>query len=487
VTGRAAVAAGSAGAADAAVALLRSGGNAFDAVLAAGFASAVSEPGLSSLGGGGFLLVRPAGQQPRILDFFVDAPGRGHSAPELEPHFVGVTVRFTGAEQVFYVGAGSVAVPGCLAGYLTAHRTWGSRPLAEVVAPAQRLARDGVALERTQATVLALLTDILTLSEEGRRVFTPSGSLPGVGDLVRNPAYADFLDRVTAGEVTGFDSPSVAHELLGEIQAGGGLITGADLAAYRPKEREPLAATYRGARIVTNPPPSFGGSIVTDALTLLAELGAGEGDDARVVATARVLAEATEAQKRRRQASSSRGTTHISAVDASGNLAAMTTSNGSCSGVFAPGTGVQLNNVMGESDLHPDGFHATVPGTRIGSMMAPTLLELPDGRVVAMGSGGSERIRSALTQVVVNLVDRGWSLEDAILAPRAHDDGLAVQAEPGLSEAALAGLAELRPVNVWSSRSLYFGGTHGVALHPDGRVEAAGDPRRDGVAVVLDL
>jgi gamma-glutamyltranspeptidase/glutathione hydrolase len=469
------------------VALLRSGGNAFDAVLAAGFAAAVSEPGLTSLGGGGFLLVRPAGEPARVLDFFVDAPGRGHSGAELEPHFVGVTVRFTGAEQVFYVGAGSVAVPGCLAGYLEAHRTWGSRPLAEVVAPAQRLARDGVALEPTQATVLALLTDILTLSDDGRRVFAPTGQLPRVGDLVRNPAYADFLDRVTSDEVTGFDSPSVAEGLLSQIRAGGGLLTGADLATYRPVERAPLEVRYRGARVVTNPPPSFGGSIVADALTLLASSEGTEGDQAQVVAITRVLAEATEAQKRQRQATSSRGTTHVSVVDAAGNLAAMTTSNGSCSGVFAPGTGVQLNNVMGESDLHPDGFHATVPGTRIGSMMAPTLLELPDGRVVAMGSGGSERIRSALTQVVVNLADRGWPLHRAILAPRAHDDGQAVQVEPGLSEAALAGLAELRPTNVWSSRSLYFGGTHGVALHPDGRVEAAGDPRRDGVAVVLDL
>ncbi len=487
MTRRAAVAAGSAGAAGAAVDLLRAGGNAFDAVVAAGFAAAVSEPGLTSLGGGGFLMARPAGGQPRVLDFFVDAPGHGHSGAELEPHFVGVTVQFTGAEQVFYVGAGSVAVPGCLSGYLAAHRSWGSRPLAEVVAPAQRLARDGVALEPTQATVLGLLADILTLSDEGSRVFAPTGSLPHAGDLVRNVDYADFLDRVTSGEVTGFDSPAVAAGLLDRIQAGGGPLTRADLAGYRPVERTPLTAQYGGNLLVTNPPPSFGGSIVVEALADLDRMGPYADDAARVVATTRALDTATQAQKRRRQASSSRGTTHISVVDAEGNLAALTTSNGSCSGVFAPGTGVQLNNVMGESDLHPDGFHATVPGTRIGSMMAPSLLELADGRVVAMGSGGSERIRSALTQVVVNLVDRRLPLADAILAPRVHDDGRAVQVEPGLSDRALAGLAELRPVNCWSSRSLYFGGTHGVVLHPDGHVEAAGDPRRDGAAVVVDL
>jgi len=487
VTRKAAVAAGSAGAAGAAVHLLRSGGNAFDAVLAAGFAAAVSEPGLTSLGGGGFLMARPAGGEPRVLDFFVDAPGHGHSGAELEPHFVGVTVQFTGAEQVFYVGAGSVAVPGCLSGYLTAHGTWGSRPLAEVVAPAQQLARDGVALEPTQATVLGLLADILTMSDEGSRVFAPTGSLPRAGDLVRNAAYADFLDLVRSGEVTGFDSPTVSTGLLDRIQSGGGLLTSTDLTGYRPVERAPLTASFRGHRLVTNPPPSFGGSIVADALARLDELGPYPDDATRVVATTRALAEATEAQKRRRQATSSRGTTHVSVVDSDGNLAALTTSNGSCSGVFAPGTGVQLNNVMGESDLHPDGFHATTPGTRIGSMMAPSLLELADGRVVAMGSGGSERIRSALTQVVVNLGDRGLPLMDAILAPRVHDDGRAVQVEPGLSDRALTELAGLRPVNCWSSRSLYFGGTHGVVWHPDGEVEAAGDPRRDGAALVVDL
>jgi gamma-glutamyltranspeptidase/glutathione hydrolase len=155
--------------------------------------------------------------------------------------------------------------------------------------------------------------------------------------------------------------------------------------------------------------------------------------------------------------------------------------------VVVEGTGIQLNNVMGESDLHPEGFHATPPGTRVGSMMAPTLVELPDGRVLAVGSGGSERIRSALTQVVVNVVDRGLTLDDAVLAPRLHEDAGVVQAEPAQPPGVVDALAQTRPVNVWSRPSLYFGGTHGVELHPDGRVAAAGDPRRDGVGVVVDL
>lgn len=484
--GQAAVAAGSAGTTAAAVEVLRAGGNAFDAVVAAGFAAAVCEPGLSSLGGGGFLLARPAGQTAQVLDFFVDAPGRGHPIADLQPHFVAVTVRFLGADQVFHVGAGSVAVPGCLSGYLTAHARWGRLPLAEVVAPAQRLGRDGVVLEPTQAEVLRLLAEVLTLTEEGRRLFAPDGHLPGVGEVIRNRPYADFLDRVADGSVTGF-AGETGDALLAEAMAGGGLVTAADLAAYAPADRAPLVASYRGHRVVTNPPPSFGGSIVVEALAALDRDGTFADDADRVTRTVRALASATAAEKerRRRQPSSVRGTTHVSVVDADGGVASMTTSNGSCSGVFLPGTGIQLNNVMGESDLHPEGFHATPPGTRVGSMMAPTLLELRDGRVVVLGSGGSERIRSALTQVTVNVVDRGLRLEDAVLAPRVHDDGRTVQLEPGQPDGVEDALAAVRPVNVWSSPNLYFGGTHGVLLHPDGAVDAAGDPRRDGATAVI--
>lgn len=482
------MAAGSGGATEAAVDALRAGGNAVDAVVAAGFAAAVSEPGLTSLGGGGFLLARPVGQPPQLLDFFVDAPGHGRPDTELEPHFVAMVVRFLGADQTFHVGAGSVAVPGCLSGYLAAHRRWGRLPLASVVAPAQRLGRDGVVLEPTQAEVVQLLADILTLTEEGSRIMAPEGRLPGAGDLVRNRPYADFLDTVADGVVAGFADVSAAMTVA---MRGGGLVTPADLSTYAPIDRPLLVATYRGHRLVSNPPPSFGGSIVADALSILDSGGPFVDDADRAVRTARALADATAAHKRSRSAPrSSKGTTHISVVDADGNVAAMTTSNGSCSGIFLPGTGIQLNNVMGEADLHPEGFHATPPGTRIGSMMAPSLLELNDGRVVALGSGGSERIRSALTQVVVNVVDRGMSIAEAVLAPRIHGDGGAVQVEPGQPDAvlaALAGVPDVDRVNVWSQPNLYFGGTHGVVLHPDGQVEAAGDPRRGGAATVVTV
>lgn len=467
-----AVAGGDPATVEAAAAVLRAGGNAFDAAVAAGFASAVAEPGLTSLGGGGFLLARTADGRATVVDFFVDTPGRGRTARSLEPHFTPVTVSFAGADQVFHVGYGSVAVPGALAGYLHVHERLGRLPLSAVVAPAQRLAREGTELQPMQAAVVDLLADILTLTDEARAVFAPSGRLPRAGDRVANPRYADFLDEVAVGRVRGFADPVVAAALAAEMRSHGGLVGVADLEQYRVVERAPLVFDYRGVRILTNPPPSFGGGLVAHGLERL------EAGDPLAAALTAISDRDLIARVR-----SVRGTTHVSVADAEGNVAAMTTSNGSCSGVMVPGTGVQLNNVMGERDLHPDGFHAAPPGERVGSMMAPTVVEWPDGGLTVLGSGGSERIRSALTQVLRHLVDDGASPQDAVDAPRLHWDGSAYQAEPGLPAQLLRG-TEGAPVNVWRDRDVFFGGVHVVGTGPDG-VRTAGDPRRGGATAVV--
>ena len=483
-SGAAAVAAGNADTASAAVEVLRAGGNAYDAAVAAGFAAAVTEPGLSSLGGGGFLLARTADGAATVYDFFVDAPGRGRAQSELEPSFTPVTVRFAGADQVFHAGSGSVAAPGCLAGYLHVHERLGRLPLADVVAPAARMARDGVALDAMQATVLVLLEQIVTLGPVGRRLYAPHGVLLRTGATMRNPELADLLDDIGAGRVRGFDDAGLAGPLADAMDADGGLLTAADLDAYTVLEREPLGLTYRGVDVLTNPQPSFGGTIVAEGI---ATLGGGDRLDGSVDAAERLAGVIVGMSERHAATPQAvRGTTHVSVVDGDGNVATMTTSNGSCSGIFIPGTGVQLNNVMGESDLHPQGFHVTQPGTRIGSMMAPTVLTLPDGAVVALGSGGSERIRSALVCVVTALVDRGLPLVEAVAAARLHWDRSVLQLEPGWAPEMVERLGRSWPVSVWRSRDLYFGGVNTVARSAAGRVTAAGDPRRGGVGVVVD-
>ena len=501
-SGRASVASGHPRVTEAAAAILRAGGNAFDAVIAAGFVAAVAEPALTSLGGGGFLLARTAQGQTTLFDFFVDTPGQGLRASELEPHFLPVTVRFPACEQMFNVGLGSVATPSALRGYLHVHRRLGRLPLREVLAPAVDLARVGVTISHRQAYFLDLLTPIMTLTAAGRGLFAPEGRYLGEGDVHRNPDLASFLETLPAEGDREFYQGELARRIAREMAEGGGLLTETDLAACRVIEREPLSVQYRGWRLLTNPSPSFGGSLIALSLRLLevrevAPLGFGSPAHLALLIAAmeevdRRRAEGylsptdlgqpglAESQAQVRLASG--GTTHVSVCDAEGNTASMTTSNGEGSGYFAPGTGIMLNNMMGEDDLHPEGFHVSPPGLRVASMMAPSLLLAGDAVRLALGSGGSKRIRTALMQVIVNTVDFGMKPREAVEAPRLHWDGQCAQVEPGFAETTLAALAQRWPLNRWPTHDLYFGGVHVAAT----RGEGAGDPRRGGHAAMVE-
>lgn len=485
---RALVAAGHPAVVAAAHEVLDAGGNAFDAVVAAGFAGAVAEPALTSLAGGGFCLARTAAGEEVLVDFFVDTPGLGLAAPPV-PHFEEVVVAFEVATQAFHCGPGSIAVPGCLPGYLHVHQRFGRVDLATVVAPAVRLAREGVDLLPRQAGILGLLERIVLRAPAGRALFAPSGRLVAVGDRLRNPELGDVLADLGRGGDVRFSGGPLAEALL-SVTASDGLVTAQDLAAYRVVERAPLEVAWQGRRVLTNPGPSFGGTLIAAALVRLdpVDLPAGDPrwpaglvDVAADVDTHRraILDGADPAILGPGRPGSARGTTHVSVWDGEGGAASMTTSNGECSGDVIPGTGILTNNVLGEDDLHPDGFHAAPPGLRVASMMAPTVVVGPDGATeVVLGSGGSKRIRAAVTQVLVNVLVHGLGPRAAVGAPRVHWDVDHVEAEPGLPPDALAALAAVGPVNAWPDRSMYFGGAHLVVPG----VGAAGDPRRDGAA-----
>jgi gamma-glutamyltranspeptidase/glutathione hydrolase len=309
------------------------------------------------------------------------------------------------------------------------------------------------------------------------------------GERLVNPELAAFLERLAAAPVgaagAGFAAPDLVRRIAADMAGGGGRLTAEDLAHYRVCEREPLAVDYRGHRLLANPQPSFGGSLLALSLTLLARRGSMPpwGSAAHLAGLTEVMIE-TDATRARGETGARRravrGTTHVSVSDAAGNTAAMTTSNGESSGYLVPGSGVMLNNMLGEDDLHPDGFHAAPPGKRVSSMMCPSLLLRGGAVELVLGSGGSKRIRTALAQVISNVVDFGMELRAAVEAPRLHWDGERIQAEPGFPEASLAALAERWPVNRWDDRNLYFGGVHAVA---PGRA-GAGDPRRGGSVVV---
>jgi gamma-glutamyltranspeptidase/glutathione hydrolase len=490
------VAAGHEAAADAAASMLTQGGNAFDAVVAAGFASAVCEPGFTSLAGGGFLLARSPERGDVLFDFFVDTPGIGRPDSDAEPVFEEVAVSFAAAVQTFHCGPGSVAVPGVLAGYLHVHQQLGRLPLSAVVAPAVALAADGVEVTATQGADFALLAPILERTEGSRRIFFPKGRLLGAGDVLRNPDLAGFLAELGRSPSLGFYDGALAARFVDQLASGGGLLTLEDLASYRVIERTPLRFGYRDRTLLTNPPPTFGGALLGLALRRLEATDAGLplGSPER----ARLLAEVMAGVDRDRAAGhpevlaalrgdlgdeplgrpvATRGTTHVTVADAEGNVAAMTTSNGECSGDVIDGIGVPCNNMLGEDDLHPDGFHAAPPGVRVASMMSPTFVLDAHGEIeLALGSGGSKRIRSALLQVLSGWIDHGAALDDLVRAPRIHWDDDHLEVEPGRTPAELAALRAFAPLNEWPAQSMYFGGVHAVA---PGRA-AAGDARRGG-------
>ena len=450
----------------AAASLLRQGGNAFDAVVAGAFASTVAEPLLTSLGGGGFCLTSTAAGEEVVFDFFVDVPGRGLPEPLDPPPLVPVTVRFIGTDQVFHAGPGSVAVPGTLAGLVHVHRRLGRLPLAEVVAPAVALAEQGVELNAYQHQIVELLRPILMLTSEGRERWGPAVA----GHRIADHDLAAFIATVPRDGLDRFYRGDLAERMVADIGAGLGIVTVDDLASYEVVERSPLSVTYRGRRVLTNPAPSFGGTLVALGLSLLEER-------APVVDPLVLAAAMVEVEDRRAKG----GTTHLSVADGEGNVAALSMSNGEGSGYVVPGTGVMLNNMMGEDDLHPAGFHAEPPGTRVGSMMAPTILLGARGEPpVVMGSGGSKRIRTALLQVISNVVDLGLPIAAAVDAPRMHWDGAHLQMEPGFPPATVEALRHRFPVDEWTARDLYFGGVHVVRGG-----EAHGDARRGGHALVL--
>ena len=489
--------------------VLRGGGNAYDAVIAALATSFVAEPVLSSPGGGGFLLAVPAGERPRVYDFFVQTP-RARRPPE-DVEFSPVMADFGPARQEFHIGRGTVATPGMMRGIAEIHADLGTVPLRELVSPACRHATEGVAVSEMQAYLQGVVEAIIGASETSLSIFASVEAperLAWAGERSVNPMLADALEAIAIEGADLFYRGEIAASLVSDM-ADGGHLAAADLASYRVEKREPLSFEYRGARILTNPPPSSGGTLIGFGLDLLRahEVGAGSFGSAGHVGLLAAAMEATAAariehsiealasldpasvgrwrEQVARRMRAFRGTTHVSVIDAAGNIASATVSNGEGSSYVIPGTGIIMNNMLGEDDLNPDGFHRWTPDERMTSMMAPTALGWRDGHRVATGSGGSNRIRTALLQVIVNLVDFGMEVEEAVVAPRIHVEDAFLSVEGGFDVERIAPVLEAWPEHqLWEARNMFFGGAHTVASGRRGH-EAAGDPRRDGACAIV--
>jgi len=477
--------------AQAGASVLREGGNAVDAAVAAMLTSWVAEPLLTGPGAGGYMLVAGAGEEPVLLDFFVAAPGYGADVDARAP-LVPVEVDFSGdARQTFHVGASSCGAYGNPAGVDAAMRRWGSMELAELAAPAAALAREGVLVNAQQAEVVHLLEGILRSTPQCAAIFAPGGRLLVEGDLARDPDLGDTIQRLGEEGATPFYEGDIAADVVAWIADGGGVLTAEDLRRYEAIERAPLRVDYRGRDVRTNPPPSAGGVLLALALGLLDEGPAPPGLASIVHAMQAAQSERTpeflEGLAGADFATSFLGsrlgsTTHISVMDCDGRACAVTCTNGEGSGIIVPGSAIHLNNIMGEADLSPLGFHHASAGRRMPSMMSPTVVISGGDVHVVLGSSGSNRIRSALLQTIVAVVDHDLDARDAVAAPRVHFEDGVIYAEPGIP------LDELRcdphEIQAFRALNMFFGGVQAVCRDPaTGELSGAGDPRRGGVAV----
>ena len=502
--------------------VLAEGGNAVDACIAAAFASWVTESPLTGPGGGGFLLVHRARDgATRLLDLYVAYPGAGAAAPPGEME--SVEIDFSGGStQAFRVGGASCAVPGNTTGLQTAHRAYGSFPWRRLLEPAIELAYAGVDVNESQAYLHELLDGILRFREEGRAVYGPAGERLVTGDRLVQHDLGGTLELIAEQGAAVLSTGPLAAQLVEHVASLGGTITAGDLADYRPIWRRPVHAEFAGHEFFSNPPPASGGVLIAYALMLLQRLGVagGPGTAEETALLVEVMREQARARQRgfasrlyrgglarrllapeaieaalerirRRleppalEATGTTGTTHIAVVDARGNAASLTASTGAGSGVVVPGTGIHLNNMLGEYELIADAPGAR-PGRRLSSLMAPSLVLRDGSPRLVVGSAGSLRLHGAILQAVVNVIRHGLPVEDAIARPRVHADAEVVHCEGGADPAELDRLGLLGYELVrWHLRNLFFGGVSAVETLPDGTLAAAGDPRRGGAGIVV--
>jgi gamma-glutamyltranspeptidase/glutathione hydrolase len=519
-TARGVVAAGHPLTAEAGAQVLREGGNAVDAAICSILTSFVTESPLTGFGAGGFMLVHE-GTEDTLVDFFVAAGGA--DGVERRAELVPIPVYFDETPQTFNCGAASCGVPGNPAGIEHVWRRFGSLPLERLAEPGIRLGREGVALTSAAAYFHEILEPILTSSPESAALYQPDGRRLVEGDVFSYPEMSAALERFAAEGSAPFYSGEVARAVCEWVRERGGTLGMDDMAAYQPIERHPVTARFRGYDVLTNAPPSSGGILIGYSLGLLDRLGERSGVEEIVAAT--------EAANARRSDEFHRGlhdeeyvrsfletdldsvaeriragdwvgghggaggpgtadplgsTTHIAVMDSDGNCASVTCSNGTGSGMVVPGTGVHVNNMLGEEDLNPQGFHRIPPGQRVSSMMSPTVVLRHGEVVLGLGSAGSNRIRSAILQTVVRVLEQEMEAGEAVRAGRLHFEAGTVQAEPGVDEGGLADLERRGvPVVRWKRRNVFFGGAQAVTRDPEtGELSGGGDPRRGG-AVAL--
>ena len=497
-----AIAAANQHAADAGGAVAAVGGNAVDAAAAAALAAALTEPGVCSLAGGAFVTLETADTDPLTIDGYLEMPGRGLDADEFGQAGERVWMDYGGGMETI-VGAGSVATPGGLKAIAEAVGRYGSLPWSEVLAPTIQLARDGFPLSSASGSYLVFAGEpIYGKDPRSRAVLFDENRVKGAGDSVVLADLASFLEALADEGVDLFYRGEAGALVSDHVRGLGGILTRTDLSDYETVWRKPLVTNVHGRMVATNPGPAVGGA----ALTAVLELSKGWVDGGFTAEAAGRFAAAQEAvfayrrdnlahadvpdvgellRRARtgdvRALGTSPSTVHVSTADTDGNAVAITFSAGYGSGIMPPGTGLWLNNSLGEIELNAAGFHHLAPGTRLTSNMAPTVVR-GEHTVMAIGSPGADRITSAIAATLLAHLDAGMGLEQSIEHPRLHveltEDGPQVALEDGMPYDGPL------PVRRFDEPHMFFGGVSAAESTPDGAI-AASDPRRGGGVVIV--
>ncbi|MGB1205620.1 MAG: gamma-glutamyltransferase [Chitinophagales bacterium] len=495
--------------------ILRAGGNAYDAAIGAMLAAFTAESSAAiSAGGGGFLLAHTAKQESILFDFFVQTPSSKRLFTT-QPDFHKITINFGTATQDFHVGLASMAVHGNFAGAFHVHQRLGKMPFDEVIQPAIDLAKKGVIVSEYQSKASKFLTPILEDSAENRFIFIENGKLKEQGQKIIVTDLADSLFLLGKEGTDEFYKGEIAGRLANDCAERGGFISRQDLENYRVIERKPLAINYRNHTLFTNPPPSSGGSLIAFTLQLLEKYNVQDIAKDKKAYT-RLLCDVMQLTDKARQKEFDAyiykqglaehflaaenmspyhtmlknnllgSTTQISVLDAEGNAASLTLSSGVGTSYYIPNTGIMMNNMLGEADLNPNGFHQWPTNRRISSMMSPSVILNDLGAKTVVGSSGSSRIRTAILQTLLNFIDLKMPIEQAVDASRVHIDSDVLHLEYGFAKNDL--LQHLNLPNgvkakLGNEKSMYFGGVNAVMLDEKKQYTGAADQRRKGSVI----
>ncbi len=492
--------------AEAGAKVLKEGGNAFDAAICALLTAPLAEPALTSLGGGGFLTAFSKGEKPVVYDFFVDVPPKRLENPDFFP----IYVDFGSAVQEFHIGAGSIAVPGMVAGIYRVWKDRGKLPFYDIVSVAKEYAKEGFYLSSMQASLIKLLEPIFRATKESEKIYAKDGHLIDEKELFKNEEYAEFLELFGKEGDKVFYKGEIADRFERLSLENEGNIRKEDLLKYKVEKREPIRFDFKEYEIFTNPPPSSGGILIAFTLNLLQECKLDEFgslehlkcfiESMKITADFRKdhinehlhnkslkdILNDTHLINNFKKSFKSRlnlwgNTTHISVIDSDLNAVSVTTTNGEGSGYILPNCGIMLNNMLGEEDLNPHGFFKWPSYVRLPSMMSPTIVFKENDPYLILGSAGSNRIRSAIISVILNSLVFGKSLQESVSESRVHFERDEVFLEPGFDEAMIKEIEKHFKVSLFKEKNLFFGGVNAV----NSLFEGGADPRRGGYVIKI--